>query len=185
VDSDHLPLQLRIRRIEEENKEDRREGKAEERKDRTKEIIIWYEKAIKKYKERTEVLMQEVDQGKGTIEDRWQWIKGIVVSVMERKRIRIRRRKKGFKDWWNRDCIRRKRKVQRNSNTWRKGKIGRDQYLEEKKKLRKFMERKQKEKMEKVEKELMEIRKEMEIWRYINKKRGRKIVEENNIGREE
>jgi len=40
VDSDHLPLQLKIRRIEEENKEERREGKAEERRGRTKEIII-------------------------------------------------------------------------------------------------------------------------------------------------
>jgi len=58
--------------------------------------------------------MQEVDQSKGTIEDRWQWIKKIVDGAMERKRIRIRRRKIGFKDWSDRDCTR--RSFQRNFN---------------------------------------------------------------------
>jgi len=42
--------------------------------------------------------MQEGDQGKRTIEDRWQWIKGIVDGAMEKKSIKIRRRKIGFKD---------------------------------------------------------------------------------------
>jgi len=43
------------------------------------------------------------------------------------------------------------------------------------------MEEKQKEKREKEEKELREIRKETEVWRYINRKRGRKTVKENDI----
>jgi len=37
VDSNHLPLQLRIRRSEEEKEEKRREEKAEERRGRIKE----------------------------------------------------------------------------------------------------------------------------------------------------
>jgi len=99
TDSDHLPLQLRIRRAEDGKEEEKRVGKTEERRERIKEIIVWDEEAIKKYKEKTEVLAQEVEQEKGTVEERWQWIKKIVIGAMVRKKIRIRRRKIGFKDW--------------------------------------------------------------------------------------
>jgi len=52
--------------------------------------------------------------------------------------------------------------------------------MEEKGKLSKFMELKQKEKRKKEEKKLREIRKETEVWRYINRKRGRKTVKKND-----
>jgi len=73
-----------------------------------------------------------------------------------------------------------KRKVQRCFCAWRRGKIGREMYMKEKGKLKKFMEEKQKEKREKEEKELRKIRRETEVWKYINRKRGR-IVKENDI----
>jgi len=38
-----------------------------------------------------------------------------------------------------------------------------------------------KEKREKEKKELREIRKETEMWNYINRKRGRRIMKENDI----
>jgi len=41
------------------------------------------------------------------------------------------------------------------------------------------LERKQKEKRKKKEKELKRIKKKVEIWRYINKKRGKKTWNEN------
>jgi len=161
VDSDHLLLQLRIRRAEEGKEEEKRVEKTEERRERIKEIIVWDEEAIKKYEEKTEILVQEVEQEEGTVEERWQWIKKTVIGAI-RKKIRIRKRKIGFKDWWDRDCTRRKRKMQRCFCAWRKGKIGRKKYLKEKGKLRKFMKEKQKEKREKKEKKLREIRKETE-----------------------
>jgi len=43
------------------------------------------------------------------------------------------------------------------------------------------MEVKQKEKREKEEKKLREIKKETEVWRYINRKRARRAVKENDI----
>jgi len=95
-----------------------------------------------------------------------------MIGAMVRKKIRIEE-EESFKDWWDRDCTRR--------CAWRREKIGREKYLEKNGKLRKFMEEKQKEKREKEEKELMEIRKETEVRRYINKKRERRIVKENNI----
>jgi len=67
-------------------------------------------------------------------------------GAMERRKISIRRRKIGFKDWWDRNCTRRKRKVRKSFNAWGKRKIGRNKYIEEKRKFRKFMEEKQKEK---------------------------------------
>jgi len=71
-DSDHLPLQLRIRRAEEGKEEERRAGNTEERRKRTKEIIVWDDEAIKKYKEKTKVMAQEAEQEEGTVEKRWQ-----------------------------------------------------------------------------------------------------------------
>jgi len=71
--------------------------------------------------------------------------------------------------------------VQRCFCAWRRGKIGEDKYRGEKGKLRKFLELKQKEKREKEEKELREIRKETEVWKYINRKRRKRIVKENDI----
>jgi len=62
--------------------------------------------------------MQEVDQG--TIEERWQWIKRIVDGAMEKKNIRIRRKKISFKIDGT-DCTRRKRRVQRSFCAWKKG----------------------------------------------------------------
>jgi len=126
-------------------------------------------------------LAQEAEQEDETVEGRWQGLRKIVIGAMIRKKIRIRRRKIGYKDWWDRDCMRKKKRVQRCFCTWRRGMIGGDKYKEEKGEFRKFLESKQKEKREKEEKELREIRKETEVWKYINRKRGRKIVKENDI----
>jgi len=104
-----------------------------------------------------------------------------VLGAMIRKKIRIRTRKIGYEDWWDRDYTKRKRRVQRCFCAWRKGKIGGDKYRKERGILRKFLELKQKEKREKEEKELREIGKETEVWKYINRKRGRNIVKENDI----
>jgi len=92
-------LQLRIKRTEERKEEERRVEKMEERRERIKEIIVWDEEAIKKYKEKTEVLVQEIEQEEETVEERWQWIKKTVIGALVTKKIRIRKRKIGFKDW--------------------------------------------------------------------------------------
>jgi len=64
-------LQLRIRSTEEGKKEERRAGSREERRGRTKEIIVWDEEAIKKYNEKMEILAQKAEQEYETVEDRW------------------------------------------------------------------------------------------------------------------
>jgi len=66
----------------------------------------------------------------------------------------------------------------------KEGKIGKERFLEEKAKFKELVEKKQKEKR-KEEEELKKIKNEVEIWRYINKKRDNKLKKENNIGKDE
>lgn len=100
-----------------------------------------------------------------------------------RKRIK-RRKELGFKDWCDKSCIRKKREVKRSYKKWKREKIGKEKYMEERK-FRELLEKKQKEKREEEEEELKKLKKEAEVWKYINKKRGKKKWKENNIKKEE
>lgn len=55
---------------------------------------------------------------------------------MIRKRYKRRRKKIGYKDWWDRQCTKKKREVQRIYKRWRQGKENRGRYLEEKENFR-------------------------------------------------
>jgi len=186
IDSDHLPLEIEI--IDEEGRSPGQEQeKIEEKKEI--EIIIWDKEAIQKYKERTEELSKMEDQGvydAETVEEKWEKVKRIVHGAMVRRKVRRWKKKEiGHKDWWDRSCTRKKREVKRAYRRWRKGKVGRGRFLEEKAKFKELVERRQKEKREEDEEELKKIKSEVEIWRYINKKRGNKTKMENKIGKEE
>jgi len=69
--------------------------------------------------------------------------------------------------------------VKRIYRRWREGKAGRERFLEEKAKFKELVERRQNEKRKEEEEELKKIKSEVEIWRYINKKRGNKTKIEN------
>jgi len=98
-----------------------------------------------------------------------------------RRKVIIRRRKIGYKDWWDRGCTRRKRRVQRIYKQWKIGKLSLRKFIEEKKSFREFLWTKQKEKRERVELELESIKNEAEVWKYINRKRGKRRYIRNNI----
>lgn len=71
---------------------------------------------------------------------------------------------------------------------WRKGKIKREEYVKHRIGLREYMEKKEqrtKEKRKEEEKELRNIRNEAGIWKYINRKRGKREWRENNIRKKE
>lgn len=89
VDSDHMPMI--VVREEEEGRQDKEEA----------EIILWNE-AIKKYNERAEELSRLGGQVGETIEQKWEELKRIVEGAMIRKRYKRRRKKIGYKDWWDR-----------------------------------------------------------------------------------
>jgi len=50
----------------------------------------------------------------------------------------------------------------------------RKKYLERRKELRKLLEKKQKEKREEEEEKLKKLKREADVWKYINRKRGKK-----------
>lgn len=64
---------------------------------------------------------------------------------------------------------------------WRKGKIGREIFIEGKRKMREIQEKKQREKRVAEEEELKKLKNEEEVWRFINKKRKKMRGIENNI----
>jgi len=175
VDSDHMPLQVRTRKREENIKKEEWKGeeKEGEEKRRVKEKISWSEEAIKKYKERTEVMEQEEGQERWSLEERWQWIKNIARGAMVRVKVKIKRRKIGFKDWWDRECTKGKRRLQRLYKYWRRGKLILAKVMEEKRRYKNLLEEKQRKKREEEEEELKNIKKEVDVWKFINKKRGR------------
>jgi len=186
VDSDHMPLCLRLKKKEEEATKE--EGHEEDGSMRKKYIekILWNEEAVKKFfKERTEKLEPPGEEEVWSIEENWQWLKRAAQEAMVRKRVKIRRRNVGFKDWWDITCTRRKRGVHRVYKLWRMGKTSVKYYIEEKKKFRKFLLEKQKERREKEEMKLRRLKKEVEVWRFINKKRGKKRLIGNNIKKAE
>jgi len=137
--------------------------------------------AIKRFKERTENLELTADGEERSIEENWHWIKKVAYEVMERRKIKIRRRKLGYKDWWDIECTRKKRSVHRKFKLWKRGKSSLEKFMREKKNFREFLLGKQKEKREKEEKELEGIKKEAEVWRFLNKRRGKRRFIGNNI----
>jgi len=68
----------------------------------------------------------------------------------------------GYKDWWNR-CTKGKRGIKKMYWRWRKGKINRSRYLEERKKFKTTLEEVQKEKRTKEEEELRNMKREAEV----------------------
>lgn len=122
-------------REEEEGRQDKEEEKDQEKEEEA-EIVLWNEEAIKKYNERAEELSKLGGQVEKTIEQKWEELKKIVEGAMIRKRYKRRRKKIGYKDWWDRQCTKKKREIQRIYKRWRQGKENRERYLEEKENFR-------------------------------------------------
>lgn len=85
------------------------------------------EEIIKKEKKRGQ-------EGK-SIEKKWEEIERIVQGAMV-KRIKRRRKELGFKDWWDKSCTRKEREVKRSYKKWKRGKIGKERYLEGRREFR-------------------------------------------------
>lgn len=67
-----------------------------------------------------------------------------ILSAMVRRRIKKRKKELGDREWWNRECKRKKREVKRSYKKWKQGEINRKSYMEEKKKLKEMYVEKQK-----------------------------------------
>lgn len=116
------------------------------------------------------------------LEEKWKKLKKIAQETMTKKRIRVTKKELGHRDWWDRNCTRKKKEVQRTYKQWRRCVVSREKYLEEKKKLRDLQDLKQKEKREE---ELQRLRREADVWKFINKRRGKRVKNFNSIKKNE
>jgi len=151
------------------------------------EKIIWNKKAKERYAEK----VNELCRKKGiasmelvTVEEKWEKLKSIVQRAMVKKRIKIKEKEIGYREWWDRRCTKGKRRLKKMYWRWRKGKIGRSRYLEKRKKFKTIQEI-QKEKRTLEEEELKSMKSEADIWKFINKKRGARKWNDNDIEKEE
>lgn len=112
----------------------REEKRRKEKKNRTR----WDEVARKTYKERTELGPEEGEEERDMdIDTRWNRMKEVVKERMIKVEVDITKRKKrkiGYKDWWDRNCTRKKRETHRVFRKWRKSKINSEEYIEERRK---------------------------------------------------
>lgn len=97
---------------------------------------------------------EEIRKGT-TLEEKWNELKELVYDAMiKTESVRRRKRKQGYKDWWNRNCTRKKRMVYRIYKRWQKGKIRTEIYIEEKRKMKKLLKRSKEKKRREEEKEI-------------------------------
>ncbi|EZA59688.1 hypothetical protein X777_16573, partial [Ooceraea biroi] len=156
VDSDHTPLKVRIQLTEEEEEERRgaeeKKNETEEAEDGSRKYVCWDEEVRRIYNELTEEEEEEeeVDKDAGceTTEAKWRKLKDRVLESLVYKKIgKGRKRNMGYKDWWNKDCTRKKREVKRNYRRWRGETRTKEEFLcniiwgwSERKELEKIME---------------------------------------------
>jgi len=108
VESDHQPLEIEVRG------EFRREtGRAQEV---IMDIVQWNEESIEEYKKKEREITIE-----GKKVELWKSVKAGIEECIVRKRIRLRRKKIGEKDWWDAKCKRRKKQVKKAYSRWREG----------------------------------------------------------------
>ncbi|XP_024890649.1 histone-lysine N-methyltransferase, H3 lysine-79 specific-like [Temnothorax curvispinosus] len=153
----------------------------EEAQEKTKEVIQWDEESIKKYKEKAE----EVEMKGEEVEDVWENLKKAVEKSMVRKRIKIRRKKIGEKDWWDEKCKKKKRGLKRTYKRWRMRKEGKEKYVRLRKEFREMCRRKEEKRLEKYEEEVRSAKTEEQIWKIIYKERKKRVLIEEDIEMEE
>ncbi|XP_024872374.1 uncharacterized protein LOC112454952 [Temnothorax curvispinosus] len=148
----------------------------------SKKIIVWNEEARQLYRERTEEWNETEDQKMESVDRKWEKLKNGILGALVYKDIKVKKRRKiGHKDWWDRSCTRKKREVKRKYRRWRCGKGSKEDYLEEKKCLKGWLESKRMEKRMREEEELRKLKDKKKIWNYIDSRRKKKEWKENNI----
>lgn len=157
VESDHQPLTITLKIKEDMVKE---EGDTK-RKNKT----VWLQKNVKDYRTRIEHRVRtkeinNVDELVEEIKNSMEYATGSNITY-----------KLGKNRWWNRECRIRKMDTRRALRKWKKRKDTLENYLRVKEEYKKYCEDKKKEWKGKEEKEIANISKEKEVWKYVNKER--------------
>lgn len=111
-----------------------------------KEIYSWEGEDREIFRKKTE----EIEEGKDdiSVKSRWEkikrWVRWVDKTAVKKK-IRKKNWKLGKKGWWDRSCSRKKRRVKRKLREWRRGIVGKEGYLRERKEWRDLCQEKERE----------------------------------------
>lgn len=164
IEGDHQPLQLRVKG----HWMSRREiecGKTIER-----EIVDWTEDSIKTYREQSkEGTFEETD-----VEGNRRDLKEKVEGILMKRKIKRREKKIRYKHWWDGQCIRKKRKIERVYRKWKEGQINRKAFTGKRAEFEQLCREKERGKRNKVWEEVKKAKIEANVWRFMNKGRKEK-----------
>lgn len=163
VESDHMPLEVKIYGMEEGGKEGRREEKRIEKRE-------WNDETKEEYLKNCEEWSSEKEETEGL----WKEIKDKIEEAIPKIRKRRYKWKMGERIWHDKEWKNRKREIRRIFRNWRKGKCGKDEYWKERKEYKEWCKEKKREHERQEEEKIRGIRTEQEAWKYINRFRKRR-----------
>lgn len=180
IESDHTPVTVEIM-----GEERSLEGSKEcVEKVQTRQRLCWGEEAISVFRNRTEVVEKEVKE-EDSVEEVWEVTKKIVEDAVTRKEFKVKKWAVGTRKWWDRDCAKVKRRAWESYKNWKKGKVNKERYLEERNIWRRTCREKEREWKDAEVEKLRQIKNESEVWNFLNSHRKRRERVENNIDSEE
>lgn len=168
-ESDHQPLIAEI--------EGRAKGRKTTMDKKWKEVQIWTEETIKRYHknlEKVTYIKEEVDEIANELIDKMH-------EATTKKKIQINQEYWQRNKWWDNECRSKKREMRKKLRRWKKDKGTEEEYRTTRKNFRELCERKKTQQAEKEYREIMTIKTEAEIWKYINKEKKRKPGINNDI----
>jgi len=172
TESDHQPMEIVI------------QGKMqreEEEEDTEREIEDWSEEGVKKYKEK----LENIEFCKEEVQESMKELIEKVKEAISKKKITVKKWRAGRKRWWNRECRLSKIEVNKKLRKYKEGKVKRVEYIEEKRKHKEVCkENEEKYRREEITK-IMNLKDENEIWKYIQKERGKRSNMDEGIAKEE
>jgi len=136
IDSDHHPVEVRIK------------GRGGKRVRERREKKVWRGIWDMEGRERFKQMMENIERMEGSsVEEQWREMSGRVKRTLkeieeDREREAGRSRRKG---WWDAECREEKRKVRRKLREWRRGVVEEEEYRKGKREYIRLCERKKRE----------------------------------------
>ncbi|XP_077255453.1 uncharacterized protein LOC143893678 [Temnothorax americanus] len=172
VDSDHHPLEVVVRRGEEE------EGRRGGWKKRSRGV--WNEEGTKRFIEKIgEVEVKEVELNK-----EWEEMEIRITEAIKGVEEELGN-KKGKVGWWDEECREAKKETRRKLRDWRKKRGEASAYKESRKEFKEICKRKKEEENQRWERKVEGARREAEVWEIVNRERRKRRGIEEGIEEEE
>lgn len=171
-ESDHQPITIEIegdREIKTKNREERRQ------------IQVWTEETIKKYKENLGTLTYEKEETNQAIEELIENMENATVY----RRVGLQKEHWQRNKWWNKDCKDKKSEMRRKLKKWKKQNGSENEFRKARAEFRKLCEMRKKQKDDEEYEEILKLTSEADVWKYIKKIRKKPTRTSEEIQMEE